>query len=134
MKSITVEIDDERYEDFKLFKNAYEAGGMRVARSDSSHSSSKRRIAWHEITIGQLHAERPDLVRAICDARGSWAAAVSEMVKAIEAGKPAVRLISDAEKQRISKSSGCLVLLALIAGAATTLAGAIILALPSLWK
>lgn len=104
MKVITLEIDDERYEDFKSFKQLYAAHIVsKVSRphihEQSASSSSQKKIAWHDITLEHLEANRPDLLRAIFEVRGSWAAAVYDAVGAIEAGQPLVRLKQETTKE-----------------------------------
>jgi len=71
MKVVTLEIEEELYEDFKLFRNGYIKGFKHSKGQNQSHSS-KRQVNWHEITLSQLMVERPDLVAAMDEAKGSF--------------------------------------------------------------
>jgi len=113
MKVVTLEIEDELYEDFKLFRNGYIKGFKHGKGQNQSHSS-KRQVNWHEITLSQLMVERPDLVAAMDEAKGSWARAVCDVVSAIESFKknetnskdtntPVVRLKAETREKWLSR-------------------------------
>jgi hypothetical protein len=99
MKTIRLELSDEQFAELKLCKEVYEASIKAAAKAKPKApekpvvtEASKKHIAWHDITVAQLKAQRPDLLRAISGAKDSWASAGYEVVKAIEADRSVVRL------------------------------------------
>jgi hypothetical protein len=116
MKVVTLEIEDELYEDFKLFRDGYLTS---VKHREGKHppQSPQRRVNWQDINLSQLMVERPDLVAAIVEAKGNWARAVCDVVKAVESlqensSTPTVHLKNETRDEWLTRQglrkTGCL--------------------------
>jgi hypothetical protein len=126
MKVVTLFIEDELFEHFKISRDAYDTSIKYLERPER-RPSSERKVFLHEINLQQLMNERPDLVAGIAVANDRWSRAVCDVVKAIESppndsSTPSVQLKNETREEWIRRqkgrtkkdTSGCLVFFMLL--------------------